>query len=281
MGRRGVPEGYHEAPPMPEGDTVWRTARTLQAALVGKAVLAFDSSLPAVAAAGRRLAVVGQSLEAVEAHGKHLLVRFSGGAILHTHQGMRGRWSLHREAAGAPASARTVIETADVVAVCSQAPVVELLSASQAAVHPALARLGPDLLRPDFDPAVARRRLRSRGDEPIGVALVDQTALAGIGNVYKSEILFLCGVSPSARVEELDDETLGRLVATAVGLLRRNLGPGPRRTASVLGPARHWVYRRSGQPCRKCGTAIARAVQGEQARSTYFCPSCQGSSRRR
>ena len=168
-----------------------------------------------------------------------------------------------------------MIETADVVAVCALAPVVELLSPSQAASHPALSRLGPDLLEPGFDPAAAHRRLRERGELAIGVALMDQTALAGIGNVYKSEVLFLCGVSPFARVRDLDDATIDRLVAKAGELLRRNLGPGPRRTTSALSPLRHWVYRRSRQPCRKCGTAIERVVQGDEARSTYFCPACQ------
>lgn len=263
---------------MPEGDTIWRTARTLHAALAGKAVLAFASSLPAVMAAARRLGVVGQVVTAVEAHGKHLLVRFSGGAVLHTHQGMRGSWRLERKAGGA-GSARTHprarIETADVVAVCLLSPVVEMLSRAQAAAHPALSRLGPDLLGTAFDPELARRRLRARGDLPIGVALMDQTALAGIGNVYKSEVLFLCGVSPLARVRDLDDGTIDRLVAKAGELLRRNLGPGPRRTTSALSPLRLWVYRRSGEPCRRCGTAIERVVQGEQARSTYLCPACQ------
>jgi endonuclease-8 len=260
---------------MPEGDTIWRTARALQAALAGRTVLAFGSSLPAVAAAARRLAVVGQAVETVEAHGKHLLVRFEKGAVLHTHLGMRGSWRLARRTGARGPVARAVIETADVVAACSLAPVVELLSASQARAHPALARLGPDLLKPAFDPAVARRRLRERGPLAIGVALMDQTALAGIGNVYKSEVLFLCGVSPLARVGDLDDATVDRLVAKAGELLRRNLGTGMRRTTSPLAPGPLWVYRRSGRPCRKCGTAVARVVQGEQARSTYFCPACQ------
>jgi len=263
---------------VPEGDTIWRTARTLHAALAGKTVVAFDSVLPAVVAASRRHTLVGRTVEAVEARGKHLLVRFAGGAVLHTHQGMRGSWRLHRVAGGVrrPSSAaRAVIETADVVATCSLAPVVEVLSAAQAAAHPALARLGPDLLGPGFDPVAARRRLRERGDLEIGPALMDQTSLAGIGNVYKSEVLFLCGVSPFRRVRELDDAALDRLVARAGKLLRRNLGPGLRRTTSSLAPGRLWVYRRSGQPCRKCGTTIERAVQGEQARSTYFCPTCQ------
>jgi endonuclease-8 len=191
---------------------------------------------------------------------------------------MRGGWHVYR-AAGAGTrlrpGARAVIRAADVVAVCSLSPVVEMLSPAQCAAHPALARLGPDLLKPDFDSAAARRRLRQRGELAIGVALMDQTALAGIGNVYKSEGLFLCGVSPFARVGDLDDRTLERLVTMAGELLRRNLGPGMRRTTSPLAPGRFWVYRRSRQPCRRCGTAIERAVQGEQARATYFCPTCQ------
>jgi endonuclease-8 len=262
---------------MPEGDTIWRTARTLNAALAGKTVVGVESSLPAVTAAARRLGVVGRMIEAVEARGKHLLVRFAGGAVLHSHQGMRGSWRLHRKAGAArrPASGRAVIETADVVAICSLVPVVELLSASQAATHPALARLGPDLLDSGFDPVAARRRLRARGDLEIGPALMDQTALAGVGNVYKSEVLFLCGVSPFTRVCDVDDATIDRVVAKAGDLLRRNLGPDPRRTTAALASGRLWVYRRSGQTCRKCGTRIERRVQGEQARSTYFCPTCQ------
>jgi endonuclease VIII len=263
---------------MPEGDTIWRTARALHAALAGKTIVAFESSLPAAAAAAQRLGLVGKMIEAVEARGKHLLVRFSGGSVLHTHQGMRGSWRLQRRTAAArwPRSARAVIETADVVAVCSLSPVVELLSSSQAAAHPALARLGPDLLGSGVNPEAARRRLRARGDLEIGTALLDQTALAGIGNVYKSEVLFLCGVSPFARVRDLDDATLDRLVARAGEMLRRNVGPsGPRRVPGLTA-GRLWVYRRSGQPCRRCGATIQRAVQGEQARSTYFCPGCQG-----
>lgn len=263
---------------MPEGDTIWRTAQALHAAFAGKTVLAFESSLVAVAAASRRLGVVGRRLEAVEARGKHLLVRFAGGAVLHTHLGMRGSWRLHRGTGAGRASlsrARVVIGTSDVVAVCTLAPVVEMLSPSQASAHPALARLGPDLLGPDFDAVAARRRLRECGDLEIGVALMDQTALAGIGNVYKSEVLFLCGVSPLARVRDLDDTTIDRLVAKARELLRRNLGSGPRRTTSALSPLRLWVYRRSRLPCRKCAATIERTVQGEQARSAYFCPACQ------
>jgi endonuclease VIII len=263
---------------MPEGDTIWRTARALHAALAGRPVVAFSSSLPTVAVAARRLAVVGRTVESVEARGKHLLVRFEGGPVLHTHQGMRGSWRLYRPATaprGRLPRCRAAIETPTVVAACSLSPVVELLSAARALGHPALVRLGPDLLAAAFDPAAARRRLRERADLPAGVALMDQTALAGIGNVYKSEVLFLCGVSPHARVRDLDDRTLDRLVATAGELMRRNLGTGLRRTTSPLAPGRLFVYGRAGQPCRRCGTPVERTVQGEQARSTWSCPRCQ------
>ena len=184
-----------------------------------------------------------------------------------------GRGPLQRRAAWATARAR--IDTAEVTAACFSAPVVELLPPRLAREHPALARLGPDLLDPAFDPGAARARLRARGEREIGAALLDQTALAGIGNVYKSETLFLCGTPPRARVRELDDAALDRLIETARRLMSRNLGGGPRRTTSPLAPGLAWVYRRSGEPCRRCGTAVLRLVQGDPARSTYYCPRCQ------
>jgi len=183
-----------------------------------------------------------------------------------------GRWRrpAHR--------ARLVLETKDAVAVCFASPVVELLSASDERIRPALARLGPDLLDRGFDPGRARARVRARADAEIGPVLLDQTALSGIGNVYKSEVLFLCGVSPFARVTDLDDATLDRLVQTAGVQMKRNLGPAPRRTTPERSSSRYWVYRRAGWPCRRCGTAIQRCLQGEQARSTYWCPACQPAS---
>lgn len=270
---------------MPEGDTLWRIARSLDAVLAGQVLTGFESMRIAIAAAAEKLALVGRTIERVEARGKHLLVHFSGGPLLHTHLGMRGSWRLapargERLAAGrGAASARNwpalvVLRTARAVATCRNAPTVELLPRGSAD-HPALTRLGPDLLSTAFDAATARSRLRARGELPIGVALMDQTALAGIGNVYKSEVLFACSVSPLARVSRLDDATLDRIIATARQMLRRNLGPGLRRTTTSLAGERHAVYRRSGQPCPRCGATIRRIVQGEQVRSTYFCPACQ------
>lgn len=263
---------------MPEGDTIWRTARSLDAALAGREVTAFASTIPAVASAAERLRIVGRRVLRVESRGKHLLVRFEGGPVLHAHQGMNGAWRVRPAgtARASWASARARIDTAEVTAACFASPVVELLSDRRAREHPALARLGPDLLDPAFDPTVARRRLRARAEAEIGVALLDQTALAGIGNVFKSETLFLCGLPPRARVRDLDDEALARLVETARGLLLRNLGSGPRRTTSPFTPGLAWVYGRSGRPCRRCGTAIGRLVQGDPPRATYWCPRCQG-----
>jgi endonuclease-8 len=138
-----------------------------------------------------------------------------------------------------------------------------------------LARLGPDLLGEGFDPARARARLRACGSRPVGEALLDQSVLAGVGNVYKSEVLFICRVSPLDPVSALDDATLDRLVGEARRLLQANLGPGPRRTTSALSPLPLHVYHRGGRPCRACGSPIVRIVQGLQPRSTYLCPRCQ------
>jgi endonuclease-8 len=261
---------------MPEGDTIWRAARALQAALKGRAVTAFASPLPAVAAAARRFALVGRSVAGVEARGKHLLVRFDGGAVLHTHQGMTGSWHLYRKGTRwrqAPHLARVVLEAGEVVAVCFRSPRVELLAAPDAARHGALTRLGPDVLGEAFDPSAARARLRAGGAAEIGAALLDQSRVAGIGNVYKSEVLFLCALSPFTPVANLDDDVLDRVLATARRQMRRNLDSVSRSTRGV--PGKHWVYRRSGRPCLRCGTTVERRMQGDPPRSTYFCPGCQ------
>ncbi len=263
---------------MPEGDTIFRVARTLHGVLSGKVVTRFFSPIPAVAQAVRRLGVVGERITRVEPRGKHVLVHFESGAILHTHLRMTGSWHTYRKGSRwrqPPHLARAVVETADAVAVCFMAPTCELLTAQQAARHPRLTSLGPDLLSADFDAAAARRALRARAELPIGVALMDQQALAGVGNVYKSEILFLCGTDPFTTVARLDDVVLDRLVATALRQLRRNLDGGARRTTSSLAEHSLWVYERRGQPCRRCGTTIEMRRQGPLLRSTYFCPGCQ------
>jgi endonuclease-8 len=259
---------------VPEGDTLFRVATTLGKALTGKALTRFSSSLPALADAR----LDGHVVTRVEARGKNLLIHFDDGRALHTHLRMTGSWHLYRpgETWQKPVGqARAVLETADFVVVCFNAPVVDLLAAGGAERHEGLKRLGPDLLKDDFDPVEARRRLRERGDLAIGDALMAQGALAGIGNVYKSETLFLCRTSPFVRVDDLDDVALDRIVAKAQALMKQNLEGFPRRTRAALAGPRLWVYDRSGRPCLECGTLIKVWRQGMGGRTTYYCPRCQ------
>lgn len=273
---------------MPEGDTLFRTAAGLRPYLVGRTVTAARAGGPGPVPQLER--IVGREICAVESLGKNLLIRFDNGLEIRTHLRMNGTWHRYRPGERwrrPPGRARLVIEVPGAVAVCFDAPVVELLEQRAEAVHPALGGLGPDLLAVTFDADEAIRRLRDpvRGGVTIGEALVDQRALAGIGNVYKSEALWLERVSPFARVGELDDATLHRLVDTARRLLLHNASParGPERvtTAGDRGaPGPLYVYRRTGRPCRRCGMAIASGRQGSDLpRTTYWCVSCQGPAR--
>ena len=269
---------------MPEGDTIHRTATRLSRALAGKKVVRFDSTVPEIA---RALAsqMQGRLVTAVEAQGKHLVVRFDDGHVLLSHMRMTGSWHLYRphEKWWQPAHlARVVIgvgpEKGDdpLLAVCFAAPVVRLVREAEADRD--LAALGPDVVADRFASEVAVGELRAVGGQrPIGVAIMDQRALAGVGNVYKSEVLFAERVSPLAPVASLDDVTLAAIVARARTLMRRNLRPeqGLRTTTRGLAGERYAVYRRSGKPCPRCGASIARIVQGELRRSTYYCPRCQ------
>lgn len=234
--------------------------------------------------------LIGRRIDAVESLGKNLLLRFDGGLEIRTHLRMHGSWHRYRPGERwrrSPARARLVLEVAGSVAVCFDAPVVELFEQRTEHLHPSLARLGPDLLAATFDPAEALRRLRlpEREDLVIAVALLDQRAMAGIGNVYKNEILWMEGVSPFTPVRAIDDATLRRLIATAHRLLIANVdarrGPervttaGDRRAAGPL-----YVYGRQGRPCRRCGMRIASTKQGHDLpRTTFWCSTCQGSPR--
>jgi len=256
---------------MPEGDTIWKTAQTLRTALVGRRVEAFRATAPI-----RRRPQLGTTVRDVEALGKHLLIRFGDGSVLHTHMRMRGSWHVYRP--GEPWQARAgamrvAIDAEGIQAVCFAAPVVEVLDEREVARHPSLSALGPDLTAPDADLDDAARLLASAGATEIGVALLDQRVVAGIGNVYKSEVLFACGVDPFAATSALDDDARAAIVSTAARMLRTNAArSGPRSTTAG---GRTAVYGRAGLPCRSCGTRIEARRQGERARVTYWCPSCQ------
>ena len=272
---------------MPEGDTIFRAARTLHRALGGRTVIRFESVFPALTRVHDDTPITGRLIESVNAAGKHLLMRFSGGLVLRTHMRMNGSWHIYRPGERWRKSRRDmriVVATEAFEAVGFNVPVAEFLEGRAIERQEDLRMMGPDLLGSTFDEAEAMRRLRARQGS-IADALLNQRVVAGIGNVYKSEVLFLCGVNPFTTVADVDDERLRCLLTTARMHLQANvIDPtaaivtyrGYRRTTRRADPAeRLYVYGRAGKACRKCGTRIEIRAQGGDARLTYWCPSCQ------
>ncbi len=271
---------------MPEGDTLHNIAKTLRPALVGKTV----TRLELARLAGDTSVLVGTKIIEVEAQGKNLLVRFDNGLVLHTHLKMPGAWHLYRPGQSwrrSPGAARVVLEVADFQAVCFNAPVVRILKTQDLRRDRQLANLGPDLLAPSFDMARALQGLRAIDGWPLGVAIMHQGAISGIGNVYKSEVLFLEQLDPFEPVSASSDQALEQLLVRTRELMKVNVnfdGPAPaqmRRTTrfeGVTDGSKVWVYRRRGMACFRCGTTVRMKRQGEATRSTYFCPACQGVS---
>jgi endonuclease-8 len=259
---------------VPEGDTIHRTAGRLRATLGIGPVLAFDA--PGVPGPSPQ---PGERIDGVEALGKHLLIRFSGGAILHTHLGMQGAWRV-AAASGSrgpqvegPLRGRGVVRiaTPSAIATCRRATV-ELLDEPSLRRHPWLCSLGPDLCLPDVDLDVVVRRLDALNPStPLGEALLDQRPACGVGNVYRSEALWVCALDPFVGLGTVPSSERRRLWSTAGELLRRNLSGGPRRTV----PQGLAVYDRAGRPCRRCGAAIHVRRTGDLARATWWCPTCQ------
>jgi endonuclease-8 len=260
----------------------------MQRALAGAVVTRFDSVFPALNRIDVDRPLAGRTIDAVTSHGKHLMITFSGDLILRTHMRMNGSWHLYRpgERWQRPrGDMRLVIETAAFVAVGFNVPIAEFLTARELSQHRQFQALGPDLLAADFDPAAAADRLRAHARDPIAEALLNQRIVAGIGNEFKSEILFLAGVHPDRMVGTLPDETVARLLEIAQHELRANvltrrqtlsLAMG-RRTRRSLDPRQKlWVYGRAGKPCFKCGATIQGRKTGPDARNTFWCPGCQG-----
>ena len=261
---------------MPEGDTLHRTAHTLARVLEGQRLVRVRSSVPAIAHAE----LAGHLVEAVNAQGKNLLIRFDDGRVLHTHLKMRGSWHVYRpgERFQRPEhQARVVLEVSDALAVCFAAPTVRLLAANTSANDPYLSALGPDLIPEQFELEKAVSGLQALAELSLGEAIMTQTALSGVGNIYKSETLFICRLNPFQPVSALDQRALTHVVETARDLLRKNAQPGSAQRTTAGTSGRYWVYRRSGQPCRVCRNAIRMQRQGALHRSTYYCPSCQSS----
>lgn len=273
---------------MPEGDTLHRAAKTLHRALAGTEVTQFESAYAHVAVAAENHPVVGATVDDVVAVGKHLVMHLSTGYALRSHMRMNGSWHLYRhgERWRRPRAAmrlRLCTERFEVVGF--DVPDAELVSERQLR-RGVVGRLGPDLLAPDFDLSAAIARLRQRAAQPIGELLLNQQIACGIGNVYKSEVCFVCGVLPQRRGNELSDEQLKTLYETARQLMQANVQVGSdegivtysglRRTTRAADPSqRLWVYGRGGEPCRRCRAKVQTFKQGLAARSTYFCPGCQ------
>ena len=273
---------------MPEGDTIFRAARTLHRALSGKAVVRFASVLPALTRVHDDHPLTGRIVEEVRSVGKHLLMQFSGDLVLRTHMKMNGSWHIYRP--GEPwqkprIAMRVLVATADFEAVGFSIPVAEFLTPRELQRHGELRSLGPDLLGGDFDAAAALTRARERPAMEIGDALLNQRIMAGIGNVYKSEVLYACRVNPFTPVAEVSDADLSCLISTAHRFLVANVSTGLapmttytgyRRTTRRDDPSeRLAVYGRARLPCRRCATPIRVKPQGRDARLTYWCPKCQ------
>ena len=301
---------------MPEGDTIHKLAHVLVQALQGVALAAVY-----VRERGEIAALRGARVERVQAIGKHMIIAFSGDRGLRVHLGMKGRWRRYPHAAaeeqGAAAwkrlgrRASLVLVTDSDAFACLDAAQVEWLASVDLRRHRVLERLGPDLLAgpeaqkeakpepasesaasPDPEPeakpeanidyAEICRRARRSGQQTIAELLLDQTVASGIGNVYRSEVLFLQGVHPLTPVARLDDQALTALYAEAARLMRANLRPGhrittvaPERRTIAPGMPHHWVYGRHRKPCLRCGAIIRVTRHGDQARTTYWCPRCQ------
>jgi endonuclease VIII len=252
-----------------EGDSILRIARRIDAALAGSEVSVRTPGprRPTGLSVGE---IDGRTLERAESRGKHLLLHFDGGAVLHSHLGMRGSWHVYwaGERWRRPASQAWIALAGNgSEAVNFGGSSMRIATRAQLGRDPRLARLGPDLLAGDFDADAAVPRLRSRGPElRLGDALLGQRLVAGIGNIFRSEGCFEARLDPNNPVGLVSDEQLTSVLEATRTLMLEAVETGRQ-------PSR--VYRRAGRPCPRCGTTIRSAAQGDSARVTYWCPECQ------
>ncbi|KAA6461841.1 Fpg/Nei family DNA glycosylase [Acidobacteria bacterium AB60] len=275
---------------MPEGDTIFRTARTLNRALAGKPVTGFRSTYPLLTRFHDDNPLTGRTIESVESRGKWVLIHFSGAATLVTHMLMNGSWHIYRpgERWQRPSStARIVLESPDFVAVAFDVPLAEMHSARSLARDRRIPQPAGDLLNTTFDTDAAIERILAEPSEELGNVLLRQRVLAGIGNVFKSEACFAVGLNPFRKIGTLSRDQIAAVVAVAQKQLASNVledspdtivtyrGVGRRTTNQANPSANLWVYNRTGQPCRNCGALIQARKQGPDARFTFWCPRCQ------
>jgi endonuclease-8 len=274
---------------MPEGDTIFRAARTLNRALADKTVTGFESNFPKLSRVDFDSGIAGRTILEVKAKGKWIIMQFSGDLVLLTHMLMSGSWHIYRP--GEPwqrrkIDMRIVVKTDEIWAVAFNIPIAEFHTADTLRRREGFRSLGPDVLSADFDSSLSVASLRGRADLEVGVALLNQSLMAGLGNVFKSEVCFACGVNPFRKIAELKLEEVECLVRTARKFLLANVTAssgnqmlthsGLRRTTGRANNSeRLWVYGRRNEPCRRCGSVIESRKQGTEARISFWCPQCQ------
>ena len=274
---------------MPEGDTIYRAARTLNLALAGQTVTSFESALPHLSRVEVDHGVVGRTVEKVQAQGKWLVMYFSEDLILLSHMLMSGSWHIYRPGETWKRrryDMRVVIGTTKILAVAFNVPIAEFHTAASLTRRDGFKSVGPSTLAENFGESEVIARLRARPELEIGVSLLTQSLLSGIGNIFKSEICFACGINPFRTVADLTDDDLKCLVSKARKFMLANVTeasgdkittyvPMRRTTGRANASERLWVYRRTGEPCRRCGSAIVSRKQGFDARTSFWCPRCQ------
>jgi endonuclease-8 len=278
---------------MPEGDTIFRAARALQKAIGGKVVTGFETGLAKLARVNDDTPLGGRLVEKVESRGKWCLFFFSGDLILVTHMLMSGSWHLYRTGERwrmGRGQMRVVIRTADWEAVGFNIPVAEFHTARSLERSSQVPKLGPDILSENFTVESGVARMAAYGREnpeaEIAVVLLNQRVMAGLGNVYKSEVAFAARVNPFRAMRTITVREMQAMVDIAQRYMKANIVEGKgdgivtysgnrRMTRAMDHEERLWVYRRQGQECRRCGAKIMMRKQGTQARSTYWCPDCQ------
>lgn len=275
---------------MPEGDTIFRTARSLGRALAGKPITAFRSTYPKLIRCNDDAPLAGQCVVSVESRGKWLLIHFSGGGTLATHMLMNGSWHIYRHGQPwqqPPVNMRIVLENVDYIAVGFRVPVAEMHTPDSLRRDRRIPHSEFHVLSGEFAIEEAILRLLAHGDESIANVLLRQDVLAGVGNVFKSEVCFVTGVHPYCKVACLSNDQALTIINAARRLIRSNVledsgntivtyGGRGRRTTHASNPgASLWVYGRAGEPCRHCGERIRRRIQGPDARVTFWCPMCQ------
>ena len=278
---------------MPEGDTIYRSARALAKVLVGKHVTKFDTGYAHLAAVNDDRPLIGRLVEKVEAQGKWLLMHFSGDLILVTHMLMSGSWHIYKtgEKWWSPKKAmRVLIEVEDWQAVAFNVPVAEFHTAASLARKSSVPKLGPDVLSEgytaDIGYAALKARAASHPDDEIANVLLNQRVIAGLGNVYKSEVCFAARVHPFRLMKTISDDEMRQMADVSQRYMKANVLDGSgdgiitysgnrRTTHSGRKEDRLWAYGRRGLECRRCGGVIEYRKQGPGARSTYWCPECQ------